>query len=156
MDEQYDLELVLRFIALRYSDRSALRLYPDMETILTERALELARDPGFDRDGVMTSFRETFDVLWSVGPDVFRRYDDQRGRSVGAFSVSAYEAVTQGVSNNLQAWMEVPVPEREERLLIRISELWSDAEFRANSGGGVRPTQRIPFMSAVGSRVFVP
>ena len=156
MDEQYDLELVLRFIALQYSDGSALRLYPDIQTILTERALELARDPDFDRDSVMTSFREMFDVLWSVGPDVFRKYDELRGRSVGAFSVSAYEAVTQGVSNNLQAWMEVPVSAREELLLTRIAELWSDDEFRANSGGGVRPTQRIPYMSDVGSRIFVP
>jgi hypothetical protein len=156
VDEQYDLELVLRFIALQYSDGSSLRLYPDMETILTERALELARDAAFDRDAVLTNFREMFAVLWSVGPDVFRRYDERRGRSVGAFSVSAYEAVTQGVSTNLQAWMEVPPSEREDLLRLRIAELWSDAMFRANSGGGLRPTQRIPFMSIVGSRIFVP
>jgi hypothetical protein len=155
-DEQYDLELVLRFIALRYSDGRSLRAYADMETILTERALELAVDNQFDREVVMADFRDMFDVLNSVGPDVFRRFDERRGRPVGAFSVSAYEAVTQGVSINLEGWREVPLPEREDRLRQKIAELWSDVEFRSNSGGGLRPTQRIPHMSEVGTRIFVP
>ena len=155
-DEQYDLELVLRFVALRYSDGRILRAYSDMETILTDRALELATEEEFNRDTVMADFRDMFDVLGSVGPDVFRRYDERRGRPVGAFSVSAYEAVTQGISINLESWREVPSSEREDLLRIRIAELWSDADFRANSGGGLRPTQRIPHMSLVGSRIFVP
>jgi hypothetical protein len=156
IDEQYDLELVLRFIALRYSDGRALRTYPDMETILTERALELAVDEEFNRDTAMADFRDTFIILNAFGPDVFRRFDDRRGRPVGAFSVSAYEAVTQGISMNIERWREVPSAEHEVRLRGKIAELWSDGEFRANSGGGLRPTQRIPYMSEVGFRIFVP
>lgn len=41
MDEQYDIELVLRFLALYYSDPKSLRAYSDMDAILTERALDL-------------------------------------------------------------------------------------------------------------------
>ena len=156
LDEQYDLELVLRFVALQYSDDKVLRTYPDMETILTEQGLQLAKSPEFSRDVVIGDFREMFDVLGAIGPDAFRRYDERRGRSVGAFSVSAYEAVTQGVSTNLEAWRNVLTSEREDLLRLRIEELWSDTEFRANSGGGLRPTQRIPHMRVVGSRILVP
>jgi hypothetical protein len=156
VDEQYDLELVLRFIALRYTDGATLRAYPDMDTILTERALELGADENFDREVTAANFKEVFEILNSVGPDAFRRYDEQRGRSVGAFSVSAYEAVTQGISANLETWKDVNSSDREQLLRQRIADLWSDDEFRFNSGGGLRPTQRIPHMNLAGSRIFVP
>jgi hypothetical protein len=40
-EEQYDIELVLRFLALYYSDPKSLRAFSDMDAILTERALDL-------------------------------------------------------------------------------------------------------------------
>lgn len=156
IDEQYDLELVLRFMALRYSSGEKLRSYADMENILTQRTLELAADEHFDREVVAANFRDMCEILSIVGPDVFRKYDEVRGRTVGAFSVSAYEAVTQGVSINLDAWKDLDSDVREEILRLKITELWSDEEFRMNSGGGLRPTQRIPFMKSVGSRIFDP
>lgn len=155
-DEQYDLELVLRFMALRYTDGKALRAYPDMDTILTERALELAADEKFNRERAAANFKDTFGVLNSVGPDAFRRYDEKRGRPVGAFSVSAYEAVTLGISINLESWKPLTSPDLEEQLRQKLTELWSDSVFRSNSGGGLRPTQRIPYMNMAGSRIFIP
>lgn len=121
MDEQYDIELVLRFLALYYSDPKSLRAYSDMDAILTERALELGSDPGFDRSVVATDFAATFRVLGSLGPDVFRKYDDRKKKPVGSFSVSAYEAVTQGVYDNIKAWLAVPEQEREGHLLTCVS-----------------------------------
>lgn len=156
-DEQYDIELVLRFLSLYYAeDPASLRNLSDMDTILTEQALELAADPHFEREAVQRRFAETFQVLNSLGPDVFRKFHEAKQKPVGAFSVSAYEAVTQGVYDHLPEWLSVPPGEREERLLQRVKRLWSDADFLANSGAGVRPTQRIPHMRTAGSRIFVP
>jgi Protein of unknown function DUF262 len=156
MDEQYDIELVLRFLALYYSDPKSLRGYADMDTILTEQALEFGASADFDRSAVGRSFRTTFNVLSSLGPDVFRKYDDRKNKPVGSFSVSAYEAVTQGVYANVDAWLAVPEQEREGYLLVCVSQLWADETFKRNSGAGVRPTQRIPHMKVAGSRIFKP
>lgn len=153
-DEQYDIELVMRFLALYYSDPFVLRAYSDMDNILTERALELARDSSFDRAIVGRKFVSVFRVLSNLGPDVFRKFDAVKKKPVGAFSVSAYEAVTQGVYEHLDAWLAVPEQDRAGQLLTCVSRLWADDIFKRNSGAGVRPTQRIPHMKTAGARIF--
>lgn len=156
MEEQYDIELVLRFIALYFSDALKLRAFPDMDAILTERALDLADDANFDRVVVGERFAAVFHILSSLGLDVFRKFDDVKKKSVGAFSVSAYEAVTQGVFEHIDQWLAVPESARSSKLLECVGNLWADNTFKKNSGAGVRPTQRIPHMGVVGSRIFVP
>ena len=156
VEEQYDTELVIRFIALTQSQGYDLRAYPDIDTILTERSLQMARDENLSLDEIGADFRALFEVLGSVGPDAFRKYDERRGRSVGAFSVSAYEAITQGVYSHLLEWKRVEPGSREQKLRVCIRGLWLDSEFAARSGAGVRATQRIPHMGNVGARIFTP
>ncbi|WP_049566081.1 DUF262 domain-containing protein [Nonomuraea sp. SBT364] len=155
-EEQYDIELVLRFVALYFSESTKLRALSDMDAILTERALELAGDSDFERAAIGQNFSAVFRILSSLGPDAFRKFDNAKKKPVGAFSVSAYEAVTQGIYEHLESWLVVPEQDRDLKLLACVSELWVDDVFKKNSGAGVRPTQRIPHMRLVGSRIFAP
>lgn len=153
-NEQYDLELVIRHIVLHHSNTSKLKIYPDMEALLTDGALSFAADEGFNRDQAGTEFKSVFRILGSVGPDVFRKFDDRRGKPIGAFSVSAYEAITQGVHSHLREWLKVGPSFWSEELLKRVQTLWKYEYFTKNSGGGVRATQRIPHMKEAGRTVF--
>lgn len=153
-DEQYDLELVVRYLALSTTPQKELSSFPDIDTFLSDRIFALARDEGFDLDKHEERFDKLFEILNSLGPAVFRKYDKHRDGPVGAFSVSAYEAVTLGVSHNLNKWTALSSTAAAERLRQCVAELWGDTEFTRNSGAGVRATQRVPKMGGIGQRIF--
>lgn len=156
LSEQYDLELVIRYFSLTRATSGQLRGFADMDSFLNDRSMELARSTKFDRDEAGVEFVRVFSVLRSVGPDIFRKFDDKRGRSVGAFSVSSYEATTQGVCKHLPSWESLSSDQVEQKLRGGASVLWHDREFLKYSGAGVRATQRVPVMGRVGRRVFNP
>jgi hypothetical protein len=152
--EQYDLELVVRFLVFVNSSPEQLASFADIDSFLTDRVTAFAGDSGFDRKTNGDRARGVFDVAWALGPDAFRKYDEHRGKSVGAFSVSAFEAVTAGLAAHLPAWRLLTVDEQETALSERVRVLWSDEEFRRSSGAGIRATTRAPRMPAVGARIF--
>jgi hypothetical protein len=156
LSEQYDLELIVRFLVWDHSTENELRAFSDVDSFLTQRILDLAKDGDFDRVAVGTRARGVFEVVSALGPNTFRKYDSRRGRTVGAFSVSAFEAATLGIAANLDAWLALSVSERAERLTACAQALWEDAEFVKSSGAGVRATTRTPKMRPVGARIFIP
>ncbi|NTW41713.1 MAG: DUF262 domain-containing protein [Cellulomonadaceae bacterium] len=156
LSEQYDLELLVRFLVFQSSSREELSSFSDIDSFLTDRILGLVASEEFDRKVIGEQVYSVFDVLWSMGPNVFRRYDEQKKKSVGAFSVSAFEAATAGVASNLASWLEVDEDKWEGLLTDRARELWGDTEFRKYSGAGVRASTRAPRMPEVGERIFRP
>jgi hypothetical protein len=90
VEEQYDMELVLRFLVFRTLPPPDLVNLGDLGEFLTDKASELARDESFDYKGEEQAFKETFGILKKrLGDDAFRRYDPVRKRFGGGFSVSA-------------------------------------------------------------------
>ncbi|MFD5217053.1 DUF262 domain-containing protein [Streptomyces tendae] len=154
IDEQYDLELATRFFVLSNATQSDLNKFSDMDTFLSDQILDMATSGDFDLAEQQVVFEGVFNVLSSLGPDVFRRYDVRREKPSGAFSVSAFEAVTLGVASHLESWKAIGADEQTELLRVKVSELWKDDQFKRYSGGGVRATSRVPMMRPVGDRIF--
>src|SRR5882724_9349149 len=93
--------LVSRFVVFRRMPPAELRTVGDVGEFLTEKAKTLAQDKAFDYKGEEQAFRETFALLVSTLEDKsFRRYDKGKQRFVGAFSVSAFEALAIGMGYN--------------------------------------------------------
>ncbi|MFF1513805.1 DUF262 domain-containing protein [Streptomyces sp. NPDC058305] len=155
ISEQYDLELATRFFVLRNATSSQLKSFADMDTFLSDQILEMAVSSEFNSAEQQVVFENVFEVLSSLGPDVFRRYDVRKERPSGAFSVSAFEAVTLGIAQNIDGWKALERSAQESLLRTKLSELWNDGQFRKYSGAGVRATSRVPMMGPVGGRIFV-
>jgi hypothetical protein len=150
-DEQYDLELVVRFIVLLNRDIAALSQFRDLRKLLTDSILAYAEDTTFDRGGQADQFTQTFSVLsTAVGGQAFRRYEPATDRFLGKFSVSAFEVISIGVASHLSVWKAASAAQ----LRARIASVWSDPEFTQYSGGGVPPTTRIPRAVALGRKLF--
>lgn len=140
LDEQYDMELVLRFIVFRTMSEDKLSTIGDMGEFLTDRAIELAEQKALDFDAEGTAFKETFLVLNAqLGGDSFRRFDWAKRKFLGGFSVSAFEAVALGVGFNHEA--NLINPANIER---KAKEIWKEPLFVDNSGSGVRASSRVP------------
>lgn len=154
MDEQYDLELLVRFMAFQRSTLEELSGFADIDSFLTDKLLEMAKEDEAERRPLFELAAEVFTVTSTIGSAAFRRYDREKGRSLGGFSVSAFEAVTSGVAAHVNEWLALAETDRASRLLQAVETLWLDGDFKANSGAGVRATTRAPKMPAVGERIF--
>lgn len=157
LDEQYDAELALRFLAIRDATEAQLRSVRDMSDFLTGTSVAFARDQNYDREAARAGFVDTFAILdAATGDDTFRRFDRERDRFLGGFSVSAFEAITAGVYAHLPAWIGLEPAERSALLRERIAALWGDDNFRARSGSGIRASSRIPHTIPIGRQLFAP
>ncbi|MGA7080018.1 MAG: DUF262 domain-containing protein [Terriglobales bacterium] len=150
IDEQYDMELVSRFVVFRTMTNAALRTIGDVGEFLTEKAKAIAQDKSFDYKKEEAAFRDTFAVLAStLADDAFRRYDKGKQRFVGGFSVSAFEAVAIGLGYNPK--IATAKPSLVEK---GVMSMWGDAEFVQNSGSGIRASSRVPRIVPYGRAVF--
>lgn len=152
LEEQYDLELVLRFLVFRNIDNEELRRIGDLGQFLNEKMIELAESPQARIDEEEEAFKKTFDILReNTGSNSFRRYDTNSNRFLGGFLVSAYEIVSFGVGFNYKEILEQPIDIEEV-----IKHVWMNADFVRRSGSGVRASTRILSNVPLAREVFHP
>lgn len=148
-EEQYDLELVVRFIVFRTLHGKKMKQLGDIGEFLTDTIVDLAKNRDFHFAKEEEPFKKTFELLnSSLQSNAFRRYDSNKGKFVGGFLISAFEAIALGIGYNYNK-MTKTFPFES-----KIKELWRDPIFTNNSGSGVRASQRIPKIVPLGRRYF--
>jgi hypothetical protein len=153
--EAYDVESVLRYLAIVNTPGDGLVGMGDVGDFLTRRMRDFISDPSFNRDAQRQRFEFVFDVLnTALGSGAFKRYDAERDDFRGKFSISAFEAIASGVAMNEDAWRTVAPAERSPLLRQRARAVWEDSVFEERSGGGKAAERRIPYMAEVGKRIF--
>ncbi len=154
-DEAYDVESVLRYLAIVRTPHAQLQRMGDVGDFLTRVMRELIADEGFDRTEEAERFRSIFRILDdALGADAFRRFDPSKGRHGGRFSVSAFETIASGLARNWSFWRNISEEERSTELQRRVAAVWGDEVFVKRSGGGKAAERRIPHMVEVGERLF--
>ena len=153
-DEQYDLELVVRFLVLRKWPEDKLRGIRDLGEFLTEQLVRLAQDPTYDQAVEAQAFRSVFALLnQALNGDSFRRHDATRDRFLGAFSISAFEAVAIGTGFHGE---ELASGAKILDIENRVKSIWANGDFRTGSGTGVRAGNRLPVLIPLGRAIFKP
>ncbi len=138
LQEQYQMELVLRFIALRYYKYDPKK---DVKEFLDETLEIILKDPNFDFVEIKSNFNNVFELLNSIlGEDVFKKYNFDKSRFQGKFLESAFEAISIGVSHNIQKYISSNVTDLKNKII----NLWKQKDFIENSGSGTNASMRIP------------
>lgn len=152
LEEQYDMELVLRFLVFRRIPESDLKSFRDLDDFLTDKMVEMAESPEYDRDEERRAFLRTFETLQSTtGSDSFRRYDASKGKFAGGFLVPAFEAVALGIGYNHDK-LRLKTINVEQR----VHDLWEQPAMGRRSTSGVRASTRIPQVIPLGREIFRP
>ena len=152
MEEQYDLELVVRLIILGTLEENALKTVGDLGEFLTDEIRRRALSPDFDLNKAKATFEETFSLLSaSLGLDSFRRYYASEQKFKGGFLISAFEPVAMGIFWNLFIGKGLRDPLSLEH---QIKGLWSRTEFTKGIGSGVRGSTRILLTVPIGRQLF--
>jgi hypothetical protein len=136
-DEQYPIELVLRFISLTKYEYTTKKELSDFFDEITEKIL---KDDNFDYENAKIDFEKVFSTINVVlGEDAFKRYDGTKFK--GKFLESAFEAVTIGLAENIEQY---DFPNDNSLLLNKVKELHDNETFKRYTGSGSNARTRIP------------
>lgn len=150
-EEKYDIDLALRFIILRNLPLKELERIADINEFLTDKMIEIAQSDSFDFSEEGEAFATTFSTLEATTKESsFHKYDVQKGKFVGGFLLSAFEAVALGIGYNYQKIQA----NKDFDIESAIRSIWSNDEFIRRSGSGNRANYRIPKIVPLGREVF--
>jgi uncharacterized protein DUF262 len=139
VEQQKPTELCLRLLAyleIPYNGEF------DVHDYLDDAVLKMATSADLNRASLAVVFSDTFRFLnEALGEDAFKKWDGSR--FLGAFSISAFEAIAYGVARNIEHLRALTKKDRVAFLQERVKGVWSDSVFVKNSGAGVRGTTRL-------------
>lgn len=148
--EQYDLELVLRFLIFRQMKKDKLSALKDVGEFLTEKMVDLINDKQFDYNEERCVFLKTFELISdTLGNNAFRRYVPQKGNYYGGFLLSGFEVVALGIGYHGGG-----LSLSNNDLESKIRSIWTDKHFQQYSGSGARANTRIPKLIPFGRGLF--
>lgn len=137
LDEQYHMELALRFVALANFDYNIKKDVADYLDDINDIIIE--KDES-DLQIIRTNFEKTFRLLNKLLSDKsFKKYNGSDFK--GKFLESAFEAIAVGVSKNIDDYV---TPADEEILKEKIKNLYSEEIYNNTSGSGSNAKSRIP------------
>ncbi|BAZ08096.1 DUF262 domain-containing protein [Calothrix sp. NIES-3974] len=150
LEEQYDIEILCRFLVLRNIDENLLNKIPDVDSFFTEQIQEIANNPNFDKELEQAAFEKTFQVLSEcMGSDSFKKYDVNKQKFYGGFMLAPFETIALGIGYNyLQYHLSVG------ELRNKIIEIWSNPDFTSAFGRGKDARARLPKLIPLGRRLF--
>ena len=155
--EQYDLELVIRFLVFRRLKEEELNSVGDIGEFLSDKIIELAQQVDFQHRCIVEeeAFKFTFGSLsQSLEERSFRKYDYQKNRHMGGFLISAFEPIALGLGYHYEGFSNEGAHLPDIQGVVR--DLWKNEEFLSHSGSGVRASSRIPTNIPLGRQLFTP
>lgn len=159
IDEQYHLELVLRFLILRTLELSEIKNTQDLGIFLTEKMKIIALNPEYDIKTEEAIFRFTFDLLENVlESNSFKRYNAQKGKFEGSFLISGFEAIGIALGRNYNLWQSANIQDQsiKDSFVEKVKSIWTDQTFQNSSGTGVNVTRRVPNIIPLGQQKIIP
>lgn len=146
--ERYDMDLALRFIALR---DAATKDVGDVHEFLRGKMEEIALDKNFDFDKEKSLFDEVFSFLdASTGSNSFRSWSDAKQEFRGGFSLAAYEGIALTLGRH---WDAIKHANRQIDALTLVKSVWSQPEYN-KSFSGLRARERMARVMPAAERVI--
>ncbi|KYC46429.1 MAG: hypothetical protein AMQ74_01830 [Candidatus Methanofastidiosum methylothiophilum] len=152
LDEQYDLELLTRFIVLRNYDLEKIVQINDLSTLLDDEIVKKCSDPSFNFEIEKKIFKKTFSKLSSsLGEDSFKKYDPSKNKPLGALLISVFEIMALGLGYHYQN----DTYDIEDGKVIEVHRgLFVNPTFVRTSGSGVRASTRLSTTLKIGRESF--
>lgn len=152
MEEQYHLELVLRFLILKDAPTDEFKGAPDIGEYITKETKKLASNNAYDRVRERDVFSRTFALLESsLSDDSFRKYQNEK--YTGGFSLSIYEVIALGLGHHIDKYT-VHDPSDKIKITAISRGLQNDVRYTAKSGSGNKASDRLPHIVPLGRELF--
>lgn len=150
LEEQYEKDLVTRFLVLKNVDISVISGIVDLSNYLDEQIVNYFEQNIDTWNEVESIFKRTFSLINEhVGENAFRRYNTIKRSFYGGFIVSAFEMVALNLANNIDYWESKP-----EEILDKIIACWDKINAEGISWKGFSASGRLPKTISIGREIF--
>jgi hypothetical protein len=158
IDEQFNVELILRFLILRELDLNEIKSTQDLGEFITDKMIQMSSDKKLDLNEEEKIFKRTFDILqFTLGSNSFKRYNTVKQKFEGSFILSAFEAIGIALGRNIKFWNDINLTEDlKEKIEDNVKGIWANPDYQARSGSGVNVTRRVPSIIPLGQEVMKP
>ena len=146
-EEQYHMELLLRFISLAHFKYNHKK---DVGDYLDDINEEILNNDEIDFKYIQENFELTFSTLNRIlGERSFKKYNGVEFK--GKFLESSFEAVSVGISANINNYS---LPEEDEILINKVQNLYEQDIYNQTSGSGSNAKSRIPKLVPFSKQFF--
>lgn len=122
---------------------------------LDKKLIDCAQDRSFPYNEVENKFNKTFEYLnTTLGEGCIKRYDEERDKFKGGFSISAYESVAFGIAYHIEKILKIP--SIKYKLIDRIKKINKDTDFIKWTGDGKSSESRIKRSVPIGRKYLKP
>jgi hypothetical protein len=154
IDEQFDLELIVRFLVLKDLRVSELAGRNDLGTILTDKINSFAESKTYNLENEAAAFKKTFTLIdRALGEDAFKKYNAKKDRATGPLLISLFEVFALGLGHYSSS---TTFAIGSEKLRSIQKNIWKNKAFLNGSGSGVGPINRLPVTLELGRKIFMP
>lgn len=130
IEEQKDLELILKFLAIRNIKDSQIS-FNDSKEFLDKQAIEMCDNSEYDKEVNKTAFNNTFTLLnEALGENAFKRYDYNKNKFVGPINFFIYEFLISGIGTNILDWDNNIKNNIKSNLKNKLIELYNTQRFK--------------------------
>lgn len=142
-EEQYYLELILRYLSLFHFEADAKEL-SSISDFITQKMKLLARDKNFNLSKEQERFNKTFRLIeLTHGKNTFKRYDAKQDTFVRGLIESVYDPMVVGIAYNIDSY-DYQDNNDLESLKSKIKNIWSTRVFKQNRKPGIPVSTRLP------------
>jgi hypothetical protein len=151
IDEQYHMELALRFFIYKNINLTEIRGVNDLGEFITNKMVEYAENSSFDYNLEQSIFENTFSYIFlNLGENAFKKFIISKNEFQGKFLLSTFECTAIGIGKNIDSINNINRTE-----LIEITRnLWSDQVFLSKTGSGITASSRLPVLIPIGERLY--
>lgn len=144
-DEQYEKELIVRYLLTKYGDIDQIKGTEDIHDYLTKEIIKVTKlEIDFEKE--KRCFAEIFNLMNRIlGENAFRKYKQDKNKFMGAFSLATYEAIISGLIYNLEKINEDDLKNLIEK--IHLEDVFNNASSQ-------RPIQRFKNLVLFGKEYF--
>jgi len=150
IDEQYDKELISRFLVLKDVEPSTMSSVTDLGSYLDDQIVVFFETKFGDWATIKDVFERTFKLIEeTVGENAFKRYNLEKRVFYGGFIVSAFEMVALNIAKNIGKWET-----QKDQIESKIIECWQKISDDNITWKGYSAAGRLPKTISVGQEVF--
>ncbi|MBK5346999.1 MULTISPECIES: DUF262 domain-containing protein [Bacillus] len=149
LEEQFDKELIVRYIIARSANLEEINLQQDIGIYLTEELINMMELNIANLEQYSEEFIKAIELLnETLGDKAFKKYNRDKENSEGGFSLSLYESLVTGLSESKDPW------ENKEQLIELIKQIPYDSKFEHATLRGRRPIARFQELTMLSRELF--
>jgi Protein of unknown function DUF262 len=155
-DEQYDMEILSKFLILRNIVIKDQKI-SNVAEFFTDKIQELAKDSSYNQEEEEKAFSTTFRTLnQTTKEDTFRKYNPDTDKFSRGFTLAPFEVIATGIGYHYKMYESVLRSGTVEALDIKgkLKQMWENKQYQSAYGRGKDASIRIPKLIPLGRELF--